>query len=274
MTTAHRLLCTALITAAAAARATHGDEPAPPPAPETRWEGALGLRVNYAPTYQGAAGSTLKLTPGFFLRYGRFTITNASGFVTRRADDVVRGLGIDLSRSSRLRVSLALRVDQGRSEDTDPALQGLGDVRATVRARLNAGYAFDDGWRMGGSWSVDALGRGGGNVGDVGFSRDVRLTPDTVWTWGAALSLAGDRYMQTWYGVNEQQAAATGYPVYTPGAGARDIAVFSNFRTELSEHWLLLGGAGATRLVGPAAASPLTRSRSGWGMNVGLAWRF
>jgi outer membrane scaffolding protein for murein synthesis (MipA/OmpV family) len=37
---------------------------------------------------------------------------------------------------------------------------------------------------------------------------------------------------------------------------------------------LLLAGAGATRLLGPAASSPLTTSRNGWGINAGLAWRF
>ena len=56
------------------------------------WEGALGLTGSNAPEYQGAADRVTKIVPGFFLRYGRLTVTNASGFVTRRADDVERGL--------------------------------------------------------------------------------------------------------------------------------------------------------------------------------------
>lgn len=269
----------ALVVLAAASLPAHADEaptspPAPPPEAAPQWEGAIGLRTSYAPTYQGASGFKAKLTPGFFLRYGRFTITNSSGFVTRRADDVVRGLGVDLSPSQRFRMNLALRFDQGRKEATDAALTGLGDIKPTIRARLNATYLLEDGWRLGASWSVDALGRGGGNMGDVGFSRELRLTPATVWTFGSALSMAGDRYLQTWYGVNAQQAAATGYPVYEPGAGLRDVAVFTGFRTDLSERWLLLGGAGANRLLGPAADSPLTKDRNGWSANIGLAWRF
>lgn len=248
--------------------------PPPDPGAPTHWEGAIGALGSYAPTYQGAAGTTLKLNPGFFLRYGRFTITNASGFVTRRADDVMRGLGVDLSPGDRVRMNLALRFDRGRQESVDPALAGLGDVESTVRARFGATWRLDDGWRAGFSWSVDAFGRGGGNFGDITVGREHRLSPDTVWHWGLGLSAAGDRYLQTWYGISEEQAARTGYPVYTPKAGLRDVAGSVGFRTELSREWLLLGGLGASRLLGPAAASPLAKSPDGWGMNLGLAWRF
>ena len=37
-----------------------------------------------------------------------WSITNASGFVTRRSDDVVRGLGTAFANDKRLRVKLAL----------------------------------------------------------------------------------------------------------------------------------------------------------------------
>lgn len=60
------------------------------------WEGALGLGVARRNEYLGSDKQVIKLTPVLFVRYGRFTLSNASGFVTRKADDVVRGLGLDL----------------------------------------------------------------------------------------------------------------------------------------------------------------------------------
>lgn len=248
-------------------------EPAPAPAPAV-WEGAIGLSANYRPEYSGASQKVGKLTPALFLRYGRFTITNASGFVTRRADDVVRGLGLDLVNDSRLRVNLALRFDAGRHENTSAALKGAGNIESTVRARINVGWRFEGPWRLGASWSVDALGRGGGNVGDVSGAWEHHLSPATVLTAGLTLSAAGDRYMQSYYGISDAQAARTGYPVYTPNAGLRDVAGTVGFRTNLGDDWIWLGGVGATRLVGPAARSPLTGNRNGWGLNTGLAWRF
>src|SRR5438445_9074922 len=85
------------------------DDNAPPPppaslpasaaAPATRWEGAIGPQFSLSPEYQGASRRHLSVTPGFYLRYGRYSISNSGGFVTRRADDVFRGLGLDLVRS-------------------------------------------------------------------------------------------------------------------------------------------------------------------------------
>ena len=256
--------------------AADAEEPAPsmPAPPATVWEGAVGLSASYRPEYSGASNKVGKLTPAIFLRYGRFTITNASGFVTRRADDVVRGLGLDLVNDSRLRVNLALRFDAGRNEHTSTALTGAGNIKPTVRARMNVGWRFEGPWRLGASWSVDALGRGGGNVGDISGGWEHPLSPGTVLTAGLSLSAAGDRYMQSYYGISAEQAARTGYPLYTPRSGLRDVGSTVGFRTNLGDDWVWLGGAGATRLIGPAARSPLTGKRNGWGINTGLAWRF
>jgi outer membrane scaffolding protein for murein synthesis (MipA/OmpV family) len=54
----------------------------------------------------------------------------------------------------------------------------------------------------------------------------------------------------------------------------RDVAAFASVRHELSARWLLLGGVSASRLLGSAALSPLTRRSLGWGTSGALAWRF
>lgn len=258
---------TATATAIATATAATADKP-------TVWEGAIGLTASYRPEYSGAAHNAGRLGPGFFLRYGRVTITNASGFVTRRADDVVRGLGVDFVNHERLRLNLALRYDRGRSESSSSALSGLGNVKTTVRTRLNLGWRLDGRWRLGASWSVDALGRGGGYYGDLGVGWEQRLDSHLVLTGGVYLTLAGQRYMQSYYGVSDQQAVSSGYAPYQPKAGLRDVVGSLGFRTDLAPDWVLLGGASVSQLLGPAAASPLTAHRGGWGANLGLAWRF
>jgi outer membrane scaffolding protein for murein synthesis (MipA/OmpV family) len=267
--------CLALMTSGAAC-AVEDDVPVPPPRPagEIRWEGALGLNASYGSLYQGGERRQYKVSPGFFLRYGRFSLTNSSGYVTRRADDVFRGLGVDLSTSQRLRLNLALRYDAGRSQATDPALNGLGDIRRTVRARLSATWRVDDAWRLGAAWSADMLGRGGGGFGEMNFAHEQKSSADTTWSWGASLSMADGRWMRNHFGVDAEQAAASGYPVYELGTGLRDLAAFASVRHELSARWLVLGGVSASRLLSAAADSPLTRRTLGWGANGALAWRF
>jgi outer membrane scaffolding protein for murein synthesis (MipA/OmpV family) len=267
--------CLALL-ACSGARAVEDDRPIPPPPParEIRWEGALGLNASYGAFYQGGERRHSKLSPGFFLRYGRYTLTNSSGYVTRRADDVFRGLGIDFSNSERLRLNMALRFDAGRSQGTDPALNGLGDIRRTVRARMSATWRVDAAWRLGAAWSTDLLGRGGGGFGDLSVAHEHRSSTDTAWSWGASLALADGRWMRNYFGVDAVQSAASGYPVFEPGSGLRDVSAFGSVRHELSERWLLLGGVSVSRLLGAAADSPLTRRSLGWGASGALAWRF
>jgi len=238
------------------------------------WVVVLGLIVSTGPEYPGAQRQSVGLTPGFFLRYKRLTATNRSGFAPRTTDNVVRGLGLDLTRSEHFTANLGLRFDGGRKESSNAAYAGLGNVEPTVRARVAGGWQLHDGWRIAASWSLDAFGRGGGNYGDLGFAHDLRRSARTTWSWGASASLGGDRYMQTYFGITPEQSARSGYAVYEPHAGLREIGVFANLRSELSSRWVLLGGVGATRLMGPAAASPLTKKRNGWSANAGLAWRF
>ncbi|MFY9510080.1 MAG: MipA/OmpV family protein, partial [Rubrivivax sp.] len=96
----------------------------------------------------------------------------------------------------------------------------------------------------------------------------------TVWSWGATLNAAGERYLQSYFGVNDEQAARTGYPVYEPRAGLRDVSIATSWRSELSHDWLAIAGFGASRLLGPAAQSPLSKQLTTWGVSAGLAWRF
>ena len=265
----------ALLSALHASRAaTVESDPAPVAAASPKWEGAMGLIGRVGPEYEGASGQKTKISPGFFLRYGRLTVTNASGFRTRKADEVPRGATLALVQKEGLRVNLAARFDRGRDEGSSAAFQGLGDIKPTVRAQISAEWRVQGPWSLTAGWSVDALGRGGGNGGDVGLAWEHRYSPDTVFNARAGIGLASDRYMQTRFGISAEQAQRSGQPIYTAGSGLRDVHANLGFRTELSKEWFVLGGITASRLLGPAADSPLTTQRNGVTASVGLAWRF
>ncbi|MDP1533942.1 MAG: MipA/OmpV family protein, partial [Rubrivivax sp.] len=183
------------------------------------FEGALGALVTYGAEYPGAEKSGAGLKPAFYLRYRRVSISNASGFVTRRFEDSFPGLGVDLGQDARLHLKLTLRYDRGRSDTGSAALAGMGSIDKTVRTRLSGSWTLADDFRVGASWSVDLLGKGGGNLVDFGIARDHHLSPVTVWSLGGSVTLGGDRYMQSYFGVNAAQSARTGYAVYAPGGG-------------------------------------------------------
>jgi outer membrane scaffolding protein for murein synthesis (MipA/OmpV family) len=239
------------------------------------WEGAVGLTASYRPEYNGSSRQTLRLKPALYLRWGRVAITNASDFAVRRAEQTASGgLGVDVLDGDRFSVSGSLRYETGRKESSSDTLAGMGDIRPTVRGRVAATWRLGGPWRLTGSVGPDLIGHGGGTIGDLGVAWDRRLSPTLAWTVGSSVLLADRTFMRLTYGVDEAQAARSGYPVYQPGAGGRDVVAYTSLRVDIDREWTVLGGASAHRLIGPAAESPLTRSREGWSVNAGLAWRF
>jgi MipA family protein len=275
-------LCLLVGLPVARAQADAPAQPAPQPAaeaasaprPATRWEGAIGLIVNHEPSYGGSGEMVNKAVPAVYLRYGRFTVTNASVFVTRRQDDVMRGAAADLLRSDTLRVNLALRVDRGRRESVSDRLAGLGAVKGTLRGRLSLGWNFAPDWRLSLGLSPDLLGRGGGTVFDAGVVRDFRLAPRSVVSLGAGLSVSNARYVQSYYGITPEQSARTGYAVYTPGAGLTGASMSLGWRGDIHERWTAFASAGASRMLGPLRDSPIVAGTRNWNLGAGLAWRF
>ena len=236
--------------------------------------GALTLSVQSGPDYLGASGRGLSVRPGFFLRWGRFSVSSGGSWAARRQDTELTGLGYEIARGETFDASLGLRMDSGRNESDSPALAGMGDIRRTIRARIGADWRFRPGWQLSGSWTIDAFGRGGGNLGELRLRHEWVLSPMLTLTSGAALTLAGDRYLQTYFGVTPEQAQRSGYSEYSPGLGLRDLQLYTALRYELGEHWVLTGGPGLTRVLGPAARSPLTQKKQTWTLSAGAGYRF
>ncbi|MCA0176468.1 MAG: MipA/OmpV family protein [Proteobacteria bacterium] len=253
--------------------------PTPPEVQRPDWEAAFGLILGYQPEYMGSDRQAWRLRPAFLLRWGRFAISNGSGMVTRSNRDVARGLSYSLVDSRRWRASVGLRVDQGRSDGDSGYLRGMGDIDATVRARLYLRYQLTPEWHWNASWNPDILGRGGGALGDV----ELAWERERAWWDGApplrlgiggGLSFANGQYMQRQYGVTAAQSLASGYPVYEPGSGLQDVHAGIVLRGEFMSGWGMQLGLGVSRLLGPAVDSPLTRKTLGWGVNAGLMRRF
>ena len=238
------------------------------------WEGALGLLVNHSPTYQGSADQKSSLIPGFFVRYGGFTATNSGGFVTRRDDDVERGLAAEILRQENLRVSLSARFDAGRDAGSDPALNGLPDVAATLRLRVSALRRLSEGWQLGLALSPDLLGRGGGTLVDASLRREWRLTPSVQANLGANITWANSRYARSYFGVTPAQSGVTGLAAFEPRSGLRNLGVSASLHADFGPSWFGFTGVNASHLTGDARRSPLTHRSNSWSSNSGLAWRF
>jgi outer membrane scaffolding protein for murein synthesis (MipA/OmpV family) len=237
-------------------------------------EGAIGLLVQDAPDYLGSSTRSTSLRPVGYVRWGRFTLAGSGGMVTRRHDTLDGGFGAVLHFTDGLRVSASLRNDSGRRAGDSPALAGMGDIPRTFQGRLTVRWQGATGLQLRGAMTSDLSGRVGGSILDFSVAQAWPLGPGSDVTLSAGLGAATRSAMRTWHGVTPAQSLASGYPEYAPGAGLRDARVGLTWRGELSPRWGTFAGVTLSRVVGPAARSPLTSKEDGVTATSGVYWRF
>lgn len=255
--------------AAASVRAEEREQEDPP----SRY--LLGLSVANSPEYEGARQRETKLRPVWAAKFGRIRITTAGGssLLGFGREGAGAGASTQLIDTDRWRLGLSASVDGGRDSDDASTTRGLPDVKRTLRAKLYVNYTLARDWNLGASASQDVLGRKGGLTTSLDLGWRFYRSATTEWTTGAGITAANGVFMRSYFGVPASASAASGKPAYEPGAGLKDVHYGLNFKHAMSKHWFVFGGAGVSRLLGPAADSPLVEKHGGHGASIGLAWR-
>ena len=237
---------------------------------------ALGANGSWTPSYAGSSSGSLKPTLVWAFQYGKIRLATGGGAAVLGFAQDPRGPGAsaELFSGERFRAGVALRIDRGRNSSTIDGLENLPDVDATVRGRAYASFALTQRWTVAGAISPDLLGRGGGTVATLDATYRRPLAPASEWYVGGGVNLASAGYMNSYYGVSGETAAATGLPAYTAGAGATAARAAVGFTSALTSRWIIFGGAGVTRLLGDAAGSPLTERQTTVSASLGIAYRW
>jgi outer membrane scaffolding protein for murein synthesis (MipA/OmpV family) len=235
----------------------------------------LGAQLAIGPEYDGASRQRVRIKPLWAAKFGRIRIATSGGsaLLGFGREGAGAGASAQLIEGDKWRVGVSLRIDSGRKSGDASTTQGLPDVKRTLRARVYANYSLTPDWNLGGSLSQDVAGRKGGLTASVDLGWRFYRTEDTEWTTGLGLSAADAQNLRSYFGVPASAVAATGKPAYEPGAGLRDVHFGVGFKHALSKHWFLFGGAGTSRLLGPAADSPLVQKPGSVAAGLGVAWR-
>lgn len=162
-------------------------------------------------------------------------------------------------------------------------VDNLRDIDDTVEAGIFAGWTWigEDGPRRQFTTSVQFLHDAGGEhegylvSGSARFFQPVSL-PVTL-SLGATLTYGSSDYMQTYFGVDSDNAARSGLRQFDADGGLRDVrfpmmAIFS-----LSPTWHIAGGLIFSRLIGDARDSPIVDERGAInqlysGIGTAYAW--
>ncbi|MFQ6549862.1 MipA/OmpV family protein [Aestuariibius sp. 2305UL40-4] len=154
----------------------------------------------------------------------------------------------------------SVRLIGERDSDEFDELDGLDDVDQTIELGLGLVYrqpgyeVFADVRRgFGGHESV---------VGEVGA--DAIFTPSNQleWRFGPRVFIGSDEYAETYFGVSEDEAAASDFDAFDAEGGVLSAGLELGMTYQFNERWAVDGAVGYDRFLGDAADSPIVEEGS------------
>lgn len=246
-------------TASLAADVGGGGEPAPVTSPDTDIVIEIGAGGLLSPKYEGS--DKYEISPVPFLSLGYLDIP---GLLTIGSlDPQVGGFSIGPSVGY---------IDDRNDRDLD----GLDDVDATYEAGVRLGYEWTYAEIYG--EARYAFGGADGFVGEAGANLIARPTSDLELKAGPVVSFASDNYMDAYFSVSGEEAAASGgdFDEYDADGGLKTVGVSATARYEFRPNWFLNANGSYNRLVGDAKDSPIVAvgSEDQFTFGLGLSKRF
>ncbi|KAA8995756.1 MipA/OmpV family protein [Affinibrenneria salicis] len=251
MKTRNIMLCTlCFITAGttAVARADESDNP-------SQSSVTVGIGAQNAPRYSGSEKRAMQVMPVVQARYGAFFL------------DSQQGIGYDLISDNGLYLEHTLGYTLGRSEKNSSwreganKLKGMGNINSAVNTTIAIGWTIAPWVSVEGKASLPLSDGQGGQYRTSLTLLPIQNDSDTL-AWQAAALFGDHRYMNTFYGVNKQQSARSGYHRFNTAGGFYGIDTSLTWSHQFSSHWGTSFSAGYTWLGDHAADSPIVFRRS------------
>jgi outer membrane scaffolding protein for murein synthesis (MipA/OmpV family) len=219
------------------------------------WRDIAGVAAEVQPVYNGARAEKLGGGPVVNIYY-----RDVAFFSTGE------GLGYNFLRGDHYQIGVGLTYDLGRDQKLDGAnLNGMGDIKAAPVGKLYGSWVLSKKFPM--ILRVAARQYIGGAQGAVGDASVYLPLPGSSKTFvmfaGPSITLGTAHYLQTMYGVTEQQALASGHPEYDiTRAGTSDAGVGFSATKFIGKHWLINLDSAISQVRGTPARSPLIEQRT------------
>jgi outer membrane scaffolding protein for murein synthesis (MipA/OmpV family) len=230
------------------------------------WQVEFGVASQFAPAGDGLTRYQILPGPVIDIRYkDKFFISSGEG------------IGVNLVSFSHFRVGVALTYDMGRPmRDDGKALDGLGNINPAPEAKIFAGYTLAKSFPL--TLRVDIrrqLGGSNGWVGDAGAYMPMPGSSEKfAWFVGPGVTFGDQRYMDEYFGVNAEQAAATGYSRYRASAGIKSVGLGVSAVWLITPHWIVDMSSAVNELVGSAAKSPITEAKTQGVVSLSALYKF
>lgn len=240
---------------AGATNVTAAEEEKPKPGP---WEITLGGGVVHVPEYPGSDEYETRGLPVVSVRYKRFFLGGAPG------SGAPAGIGAHLYEGESFRLGAIVSVDatQPREESDDARLRGLGDIDAAVRAGLFSSYRLANWLTLRASAMTDVSDKQQGTTASIDVEFSYRPTARLTLSGGPGLTWSDEEYMQTFFGVSDEQATRSGLAQYTPEAAVSAVRLSLGAQYQFSGSWFAGARIMAAQLQDDATDSPIVQDEN------------
>jgi outer membrane scaffolding protein for murein synthesis (MipA/OmpV family) len=230
------------------------------------WRIRVGPSAAYQPRYDGSDRYHAVAGPSIDIRYrDRFFLSTGEG------------IGMNVLTGPNWRVGVGAAYDLGRRAADDLGhLNGMGNINPAPSLRLLGEYAISKSFPL--VFRADLRRNFGGDngwIGDIGAYMPMPGSSEKFsWFAGPTVTIADSRYMNSWFGVNAQQSARSGYRRYDASAGIRSVGFGVSASLTLNKRWILTADGAFQQLVGAAAHSPITQTRASGVFDLSLNYQF
>jgi outer membrane scaffolding protein for murein synthesis (MipA/OmpV family) len=225
--------------------------------------GEAGPGFSYQPREPSGSGYQTRPVPYLDLDWGELSLGS---------DD---GMTWDALSASGLSVGPFVNYLPGRNANGQ--LQGLRDVPDRAVTGGFVQYAPADFWRVFAFVGQTVGRRGRGVLGRVGGEVGYPLGGAMIGSNNLTAHFANARHNQTFFGVDDDEARASGIAPYSAGGGLQKVTLSQNFEFPLAPDWSLLSSASWTHLKGSAAQSSIVKAvgaRRQGEVQAALAYKF
>ncbi len=220
---------------------------------------SLGVGLGVLPEFEGSADFETTVLPYLKYEEGRFV-----------AETIGAGLALTYQVHPALKAGPFFRLNTGRTDVSDPVVATLPEIDPTVEVGLFGQLAipldaigYDSSAillaRMTGTRDISGTHDGGLVSSEIGAFFELTKNLDLIAL--GQFSWADDDYLQSFYGVSPDDAAASGLDPFSPSSGFRDAGAIFILDYQMADDWWISGIMSYKTLQSDAARSPIVTER-------------
>jgi len=218
----------------------------------------IGAGVGVVPDYMGYNDYTVGVAP-----VGRLQLGNSDRYLRLVATD----LQANLINSPTFNFGPAFNYRLARKDVDDPVVDRLREIDGAFEVGAFAGFNWTGTPDPRQRFSVaieflhDVSGKHDGYIVTPSARYWHPVSRAVTLTLGASATYGSSSYMQTYFGIDPDNSARSGLPVFNASNGFRDVRISPGVIFSLSPQLHLAAGAIYSRLVEDASNSPVTSIR-------------